>query len=47
MIVLALIIYLGVLVGASSWFFWVAGILGVLQIIAYGAKLYKKGKQDR
>lgn len=47
MITTALIIYLGVLVSAPSWFFWVAGVAEFLSIVNWGLNLYKKGKGDR
>ena len=46
MLVLALLIYIGILVDVASWYYWVCGILAFMQIIKFGMALYKAGKKS-
>lgn len=46
MIVYALFIYLGIVIGVSNWFYWIVGIIAFVQIVRFGYSLYEKGKND-
>lgn len=45
MVVYILLFYLGFLIGVPNWFYWVCGIMALLNIVSYGANMYKKGKE--
>lgn len=41
MISLVLLIYIGVQIGAPSWYFWFCGIIGFAKIISFGISIGK------
>ena len=43
MVVYILLVYLGFLIGVPNWFYWICGIMALLNVISYGVNMYKKG----
>ena len=46
MITAALLIYLGVKVGAEAWYFWVCGLIVGIKFIQFCVNLYSMGAKN-
>lgn len=45
MVVCILLVYLGFLIDVPNWFYWVCGIIPLLDFINYEVDMYKKRKE--
>ena len=46
MLILAMIFYLGLTIGADTWFWWLFGICAFFKIIGFGIEMFKLGSKE-